>query len=54
MDNKDFMAIVADIHNGLSEISVRGEDAIRMAGIIQKCRSIVLSLQDELSKEESK
>ena len=50
MEAKEFMSALVDIHNGLTEISVRGDDTIRMADIIKKCRSIVFALQEELSK----
>lgn len=50
MESKEFMSALVDIHNGLTEISVRGDDAIRMADIIKKCRGIVFALQEELSK----
>lgn len=50
METKEFMSALVDIHNGLTEISVRGDDTIRMADIIKKCRGIVFALQEELSK----
>lgn len=50
MESTEFLSILVDIHNNLAEISVRGDDTIRMADIIKKCRSAVFSLQEELSK----
>ena len=42
MQEKEFISQIATIHNLLTEISVKGEDAIRMAQILQMCRNIVL------------
>lgn len=34
MDNKQLIGALAQIHNMMAEISVRGDDAIRMANIL--------------------
>ena len=52
MDTREIISVIADIHNDLSEISVRGDDTIRMAGVIQKCRNIVFAMQKELNQTE--
>lgn len=48
MEIKDIMPVLVDIHNQLTEINVRGDDAIRMAEVLQKCRAIVFKAQKEL------
>lgn len=48
MEINDFLSVMVDIHNNLAEISVRGDDAIRMAEILQKCRAVVFKVQKEL------
>lgn len=50
MELKDIMPVLVEIHNQLTEISVRGDDAIRMAEILQKCRAIVFKVQKELEE----
>lgn len=47
MESKDIMQALIDVHNGLAEISVRGDDVIRMANAIQRCRSIIFQMQNE-------
>lgn len=47
MEIKDIMAALVDIHNRLVEINVHGDDAIRMAEVLQKCRAIVFQAQKE-------
>lgn len=44
METKDIQSAIADIHNNLLEISVRGEDVLRMASIIQACRNLVYQI----------
>lgn len=53
MNTREIMSAIADIHNELSEISVRGDDTIRMAGVIKKCRNIVFAMQKELNQAEN-
>ena len=43
---------VANIHNALSEISVKGEDVIRMAGVLQACRDLVQNILNEQNKQQ--
>lgn len=47
MTNKDFASIIANIHNRLLDINVRGEDVLRMAEVIQMCRSTVAAINQE-------
>ena len=49
MELKDIIPVLADIHNRLVEVSVRGDDTIRMAEILQKLRAIIF----QSSKEEN-
>lgn len=44
MDNNSIATYIANIHNTLSEISVRGDDVIRMANVLQTCRKLVKDL----------
>lgn len=46
METQDILAVMVDIHNRLTEISVKGDDVIRMAEILQKCRAYVFQLQN--------
>ena len=46
MEQKEMVSLIADIHNKLVEISVRGDDAIRMAEVLQKCRAAVYQMQN--------
>lgn len=41
----NFISLLANIHNALAEISVRGDDAIRMAEVLQSIRSFVAQAQ---------
>ena len=45
MELQEIVAVLVDIHNNLTEISVRGDDTIRMADVLQKCRAVVFRLQ---------
>lgn len=51
MENREFITVIADIHNRLAEISVRGDDAIRMGEILTRCRGLVMSLSAETGTE---
>lgn len=48
MEIKDIVPALVDIHNQLTEIRVCGDDTIRMADVLQKCRAIVFQAQKEL------
>lgn len=48
MEMKDIVPELVEIHNRLAEINVRGDDTIRMAEVLQRCRSIVFQAQKEL------
>ena len=50
MEVKDILPMLVDIHNRLAEINVHGDDTIRMAEVLQKCRSIVFQAQKELDE----
>lgn len=52
METTEIMSALVDIHNSLAEISVRGDDAIRMADVIKKCRGIVFTMQKELTAKD--
>lgn len=51
MQEKDYISQIATIHNLLTEISVKGEDVIRMANILQICRNTVQKLSADLNKD---
>ena len=44
---ESFASILANIHNNLVEISVKGEDAIRMAEVIRYIRNAVNELRSD-------
>lgn len=54
MEAKDTIPVLIDIHNRLAEINVRGDDAIRMAEVLQKCRAIIFEAQKELENASTK
>lgn len=49
MDSRTVLTCIARLHNTLSEISVRGDDVMRMAGALQACRNLAEDLQAELN-----
>ena len=51
MEIKDMIAALVDIHNTLVDVNVHGDDTIRMAGVLQKCRAIILQAQKELGDD---
>ena len=51
MEVKDILSGIVEIHNRLAEINVHGDDTIRMAEVLQRCRSIVFQMQKELDEE---
>lgn len=42
----NIIPLLANIHNALAEINVRGDDAIRMAEVLQSIRSFVAQVQN--------
>lgn len=54
MDNKEILTMLIDIHNRLIEINVHGDDTIRMADVLQKCRAIVFQMQKESESEDTR
>lgn len=52
MDGKELLTRLAEVHNRLTEISVRGEDTIRMANVLQEMRSIVMSINEAYQAED--
>lgn len=51
MDKMEVLSAIADIHNRLVEVHVKGDDAIRMADILKACRSVVYHLQQDVRDE---
>ena len=47
MDMNELLPALAEIHNRLTEISVRGDDTLRMADALQRLRALVLKMRDE-------
>ena len=41
MTNKEFASAIANVHNKLIEINVKGEDVFRMAEVLMACRNLV-------------
>ena len=52
MEKKDIQFEIGDLHNKLLEISVRGEDVLRMASIIQTCRNLVYQISQGVSQND--
>ncbi len=44
MDNKRVAGIIADIHNKIATIFVRGDDVFKMADALQACRVLTSEL----------
>lgn len=44
MTSKEMQAWVAMVHNKIADISVRGDDAIRVAEVLTECRRMVAQL----------
>lgn len=44
---------IAVIHNQLADISVRGDDAIRMADALTRCRNLVSALAKQAQEDQS-
>lgn len=47
MNNPELCAEIAQIHNKIAEIAVRGDDTLRMAEALARCRSLVKMLSHE-------
>ena len=54
MDIANVMSSLAGIHNGLIEISVKGEDVLRLAKVIRDIRALVFKLEKEGERESGK
>lgn len=52
MTNKEILTVIANVHNRLTEISVRGDDAIRMAEVLNICRTLARNIQDNIKSED--
>lgn len=53
MTKREIATTIADIHNELTEIMVKGDDAIRMGLILSTMRQLFGDLQREAKAEES-
>lgn len=54
MEIKDIVPELVEIHNRLAEINVHGDDTIRMAEVLQRCRSIVFQAQKQVESNADK
>lgn len=45
MEAKETFNTLIDVHNKLLEISVKGEDVIRMADILKELRATIIKIQ---------
>lgn len=52
MTNKEFASTIANVHNKLIEINVKGEDVFRMAEVLMTCRNIVERCNEEEAQEQ--
>ena len=50
---KEILAEVAQIHNRLAEISVRGDDAIRLGEVLTRCRNLAQQLSNLAEEDNS-
>lgn len=53
MTNMEIAQQIANYHNILSEVSVRGEDAIRMGEVLVSMRQLASALTQEKQEEAS-
>ena len=44
---------IAAIHNKMAEINVRGDDTLRMAEALTRCRALVANLANDIQKAEN-
>lgn len=45
METKEMFNTLIDVHNKLLDISVKGEDVIRMADILRELRATIVQIQ---------
>ena len=50
---KDIQMEIAAIHNKMAEINVRGDDTLRMAEVLTRCRALVANLANDIQKAEN-
>lgn len=48
MTYKEIQSWIAMIHNKIAEISVRGDDAIRVAEVLTECRKVVAQIGSDM------
>lgn len=53
MKLKDIQMEIAAIHNKMAEINVRGDDTLRMAEALTRCRTLVANLANDIQKAEN-
>ena len=53
MKLKDILVEIAAIHNKMAEINVRGDDTLRMAEVLTRCRALVANLANDIQKAEN-
>lgn len=46
MEQKQILQAIVSIHNTAAEISVRGDDAMRMSEVLKMCRTLAFQLQE--------
>lgn len=51
MDNKELLKSLADTHNLIMQIAVRGEDAIRVARALTNLRGLTQALSSESGEQ---
>lgn len=51
MEQNQILQAIVSIHNTLAEISVRGDDTMRMGEALKMCRALAFQLQEDGNKE---
>lgn len=51
MEDKDILTVLIDVHNRLLDISVKGDDAVRMGNIITEIRTVVAKVKEQQTVE---
>ena len=51
MKQEEILSAVVTVHNILADISVKGDDTMRMAQALQQCRLLVKRMEENMKAE---
>ena len=51
MKQEEILSAVVTVHNILADISVKGDDTMRMAQALQQCRFLVKRMEEDMKAE---